>query len=125
MYIQEFQEKHDNIEDTARSIEGQLIFAGDLNSKAIEWGMPNTDSKGKHSLETAARLGLIVLNTENTTTFQRPGCEETTPDITLLSERMADLIKKWRVLEDYTGSDHQYISFAVDTETNVYMKNNP
>ncbi|XP_036219065.2 uncharacterized protein [Bactrocera oleae] len=123
--IQEFQEKLDNIEDTARSIEGPLIITGDLNSKVIEWGMPNTDSRGKRILETAARLGLIVLNTGNATTFRRPGCEETTPDITLSTERMAGSIKQWRVLEDYTGSDHQYISFELDTGTNAhqYRKN--
>nr|AMS38369.1 hypothetical protein [Bactrocera tryoni] len=117
--IQEFQEKLDNIEDTARSIEGQLIIAGDLNSRAVEWGMPNTDSRGKRILEMAARLGLIVLNTGNATTFRRPGCEETTPDITLSTERMAGSIKNWKVLEDYTGSDHHYISFMIDTGTNA------
>ncbi|XP_050338714.1 uncharacterized protein LOC126765178 [Bactrocera neohumeralis] len=67
----------------------------------------------------AARLSLIVLNTGNTTTFRGPGCEETTSDITLSSERMAGSIKKWKVLEDYTGSDHQYISFTIDTGTNA------
>ena len=87
--------------------------------------MPNPDSRGKCILEMAAWLGLIVRNTGNATTFRRPGCEETTPDITLSSERMAGLIKKWRVLEDYTGSDHQYNSSTVDTGTNAnqYMKN--
>ncbi|XP_050338306.1 uncharacterized protein LOC126764698 [Bactrocera neohumeralis] len=117
--IQEFQEKLDNIEDTDRSIEGQLIIAGDLNSKAVEWGMPNTDLRGKRILEMAARLSLIVPNTGNATTFRRPGCEETTTYITLSSERLAGSIKKWKVLEDYTGSDHQYISFTIDTGTNA------
>ncbi|XP_050338250.1 uncharacterized protein LOC126764627 [Bactrocera neohumeralis] len=100
---QAFQEKLDNIKDTARTIEGQLIIAGDLNARAVEWGMPNTDSRGKRILEMAARLGLIVLS------------EETTPDITLSTERMAGSINNWKVLEDYTGSDHQYISFMIDT----------
>ncbi|XP_039954228.1 uncharacterized protein LOC120770715 [Bactrocera tryoni] len=123
--IQEFQEKLDNIEDTARSIEGQLIIAGDINSNAVEWGMPNTDSRGKRILEMAARLSLIVLNTGNATTFRRPGCEETTPDITLSSERLAGSIKKWKVLEDYTGSDHQYISFTIDAGTNGNQRPKP
>ncbi|XP_049316891.1 uncharacterized protein LOC125779655 [Bactrocera dorsalis] len=116
--IQEFQEKLDNIEDTARNIEGQLIIAGDLNSRAAEWGMPNTDSRGKRIL---AQLGLIVLNTGNATTFRRPGCEETTPDITLSTERMAGSISNWKVPEDYTGSDHHYISFMIDTGRNVHQ----
>ncbi|XP_039968930.1 uncharacterized protein LOC120780737 [Bactrocera tryoni] len=117
--IHEFQGKLDNIEDTARSIEGQLIIAGDLNSRAVEWGLPSTDSRGKRILEMTARLGLVVHNTGNATTFRRPGCEETTPDITLSTERMAGSIKNWKVLEDYTGSDHHYISFMIDTGTSV------
>ncbi|XP_018782924.1 PREDICTED: uncharacterized protein LOC108965163 [Bactrocera latifrons] len=116
--IQEFQEKLDNIEDTARTIEGQLIIAGDLNSRALEWGMPNTDSRVKRILEMAARIGLIVLNMGNATTFRKPGCEETTPDITLSTERMAGSINNWKVPEDYTGSDHNYISFMINTGGN-------
>ncbi|XP_039968158.1 uncharacterized protein LOC120779870 [Bactrocera tryoni] len=69
----------------------------------------------------AARLGLIVLNTGNATTFRRPGCEETTPDITLSTERMAGSINNWKVLEDYTGSDHHYISFMIDTGRNAHQ----
>ncbi|XP_039951405.1 uncharacterized protein LOC120768698 [Bactrocera tryoni] len=118
---QEFQEKLDNIEDTARTIEGQLIIARDLNARAVEWGMPNTDSRGKIILEMTARLGLIVLNTGNATMFRRRGCEETTPDITLSTERMAGSINNWKVLEDYTGSDHHYISFMIDTGRNAHQ----
>ncbi|XP_039951543.1 uncharacterized protein LOC120768853 [Bactrocera tryoni] len=122
---QEFQEKLDNIEDTARTIEGQLIIAGDLNCRAVEWGMPNTNSRGKRILE-MARLGLIVLNTGSATTFRRPGCEETTPDITLSTERLAGSINNWKILEDYAGSDHHYNSFMIDTGRNAYQlsKNN-
>ncbi|XP_017476622.1 PREDICTED: uncharacterized protein LOC108366672 [Rhagoletis zephyria] len=113
--IQDFQDKLDDIEDTAMNLEGPFLMAGDLNSRATEWGMPNTDSRGKRVLEMSARLGLIVLNTGAATTFRRPGCEETTPDITLASEGIAGTIKEWKVLEDYTGSDHQYISFIIDS----------
>ncbi|XP_017469595.1 PREDICTED: uncharacterized protein LOC108361486 [Rhagoletis zephyria] len=120
--IQDFQDKLDDIEDTAMNLEGPFLMAGDLNSRATEWGMPNTDSRGKRVLEMSARLGFIVLNTGAATTFRRPGCEETTPDITLASEGIAGTIKEWKVLEDYTGSDHQYISFIIDSKNDGLRK---
>ncbi|XP_036327420.1 uncharacterized protein LOC118740030 [Rhagoletis pomonella] len=70
----------------------------------------------------SARLEFIVLNTGAATTFRRPGCEETTPDITLASEGIAGTIKEWKVLEDYTGSDHQYISFIIDSKNDGLRK---
>lgn len=113
----EFQAKLDDIEDTARRINGDLIMAGDFNSKAVEWGMPMTNSRGRRVLDMSARLGLVVANTGNKTTFRRPGCVETTPDITLVSENYVDRLQQWTVLEDYTGSDHQYISFVIRSNT--------
>lgn len=49
----------DIIEDTAKSIKGQLISAGDLNLKPIERGIPYM--REESILEIAVRLGLIVL----------------------------------------------------------------
>ncbi|CAB0007882.1 unnamed protein product [Nesidiocoris tenuis] len=63
----------------------------------------------------AARTGLLVLNTGETPTFQRAGQQGTTPDISLASEGLAGCIKDWVVLDDYTASDHQYISFRTET----------
>ncbi|XP_062123233.1 uncharacterized protein LOC133836657 [Drosophila sulfurigaster albostrigata] len=63
----------------------------------------------------AARLGLVVANEGSTPTFCRPGCEGTIPDITLATERAANRLQEWGVLEDYTGSDHQYICFSINS----------
>ncbi|KAH8375737.1 hypothetical protein KR093_008378, partial [Drosophila rubida] len=65
--INEFKTKLDAIEDQAQQLGGDLIIAGDFNSRAIEWGMPTTNPRGR----------------------------------------------RWGVLEDYTGSDHQYICFSI------------
>lgn len=67
--------------------------------------MHNTDSRGKRIFDMATKLGIMVLNMGAATTFKRPCCEETTPDITLTSER---IVKRWEGLENYTGGDHQY-----------------
>ncbi|CAD7088022.1 unnamed protein product [Hermetia illucens] len=80
--------------------------------------MPHTDSGGKRILELAARTGLVVLNTGSTPTFRRPGCEGSIPDVTFASESLVSLVDWWRVLKDFSASDHQYIAFeVVDTNS--------
>jgi len=112
--IAEFEAKLDSIEDCAREIGEPLVMAGDFNAKAVEWGSSDTDPRGRRTLDMASRLGLVVANSRTSTTFRRPGCVATTPDITLVSERLAGALKNWTVLEDYTGSDHQYIEYSIE-----------
>lgn len=114
--IDMFQAKLDGIEDYLRETLGDIIVAGDFNARAAEWGMQSTNSRGRRIVEMIARVGLIVANTGNIPTLRRPGCEGTIPDITLVSERTANKITNWRVLEIYTGSDHQYISYSIKSE---------
>ncbi|GJQ68510.1 hypothetical protein Trydic_g17081 [Trypoxylus dichotomus] len=75
--------------------------------------MPHPDSRGRYILEMAARTGLIVLNEREVTTFRRPGYSETIPDVSFASEALAPSIVYWKVSENYTGSDHQAITFTV------------
>ncbi|KAM8707458.1 hypothetical protein ACLKA7_011527 [Drosophila subpalustris] len=112
--IAEFETKLDSIEDCARGIGEPLVIAGDFNARAVEWGSSSTDSRGRRILDFASRLGLVVANSGTSTTFRRPGCMATTPDITLVSERLAGALRNWTVLEDYTGSDHQYIEYSIE-----------
>ncbi|CAD7078700.1 unnamed protein product [Hermetia illucens] len=53
------------------------------------------------------------LNIGSTPTFRRSGCEGSIPDITFASESLASSVDGWRVLEDFSASDHQYIAFEV------------
>ena len=46
--IQDFREKMDGLHDN-------FILVGDFNARAFEWDMPDTDTRGKHILEKAAR----------------------------------------------------------------------
>lgn len=114
--IADFGEKLVNIEDKIREIGGKFIVAGDFNARGIEWGMSTTNSRGRKILDMAARVGLNIANVGNVPTFRRPGCEGTIPDITLVSEDSANKVKNWRVLEEYTGSDHQYISYTLQMQ---------
>ncbi|XP_033229068.1 uncharacterized protein LOC117180687 [Belonocnema kinseyi] len=117
--IQDFQEKLDLLEDTLQEAGGRIMTAGDLNPRAVEWGMRKTDPRGKRILEMAARRGLLEMNTGKTSTFRRAGNVGTIPDITLASEEVAPLMVNWQVLEDYTGSDHQYVKFTMKKSLGV------
>lgn len=119
--IADFRAKLDALEDEIHGVTGQMVVAGDFNARALEWGMPNPDTRGRLIVEMAARAGLIILNSGATTTFRRPGYTETIPDISLASEGLVPYIQGWRVMEDYCGSDHQYILFEVGCRS----RNNP
>lgn len=111
--IHDFQQKLDGLED-ALFTKSAVIVTGDFNARAVEWGLPDTNSRGRRIMEMAARTSLIVLNIGSTTTFRRPGCSGTIPDVSFASEDIAPKVQDWYVMEDYTGSDHQYISFRVE-----------
>ncbi len=64
-------------------------------------------------MEMASRTGLLVMNVGDTSTFRRPGYTETIPDVSFASEGMIGHVYDWKVTEDYTASDHQYITYNV------------
>lgn len=64
-------------------------------------------------MEFVSRLELLVLNTSTITIFRRHGYRETIVDISLASEELSARTDGWRVIEDYTASDHQYITFRI------------
>ena len=76
-----FRTKLGVLEDESRECTGYVVVGGDLNAKAAEWG-EHTDTGGKAIVEMAARLGLIVLNRDNVTTFSGPGYRQTIVDVT-------------------------------------------
>ena len=95
-----FKTKLGALEDEIRDCTGYIVVGGDLHAKA-EWG-EDTDTRGKAVVKMAARLGLIMLNRGNVTTFRRPGYRQTIVDVTLASEVVVRRIVHWRVLEDFT-----------------------
>uniref|UniRef100_T1HW45 Endo/exonuclease/phosphatase domain-containing protein n=1 Tax=Rhodnius prolixus TaxID=13249 RepID=T1HW45_RHOPR len=117
--INEFRAKIDELEDTLHEWREGIVVAGDFNAKAPDWGMSTLDGRGRYISEMMARQNLIAANTGNTPTFRRAGQVGTIPDITLVSDTAAGQLKHWRVLEDYTGSDHQYIVFHFNQRRKV------
>ena len=122
--ISDFQEKLDLLEDTICEKIGRILVAGDCNARAVEWGVPKPDSRGKRILEMVARTGLIVMNRGCKPNFRRPGQRGPIPDITLASERLAPLMSHWKMMEDYTASDHQYISYSLGEIPNKRERHN-
>ena len=56
-----------------------------------------------------------VLNTGGVTTFRRPGTKGLIVDVTLqlATSTAACRIRDWRILKDYTASDHQYVTYTI------------
>lgn len=123
--IADFRSKLNALEDQIVNVAGQIVVAGDFNARALEWGMPQPDTRGRLILEMAARTGLLILNVGSTSTFRRPGYMETIPDITFASEALVPHIQGWRVMEDYCGSDHQYITFEVGSRPQYESRSKP
>ncbi|XP_046826449.1 uncharacterized protein LOC124427498 [Vespa crabro] len=105
--------KLDDLEEALREMQGDLIVARELNAKALELGEARLDSRGRRIMELASRLEISVHYTGSTPTFRRPGYRKTMPDVTLANEQLVARVAEWRIIEDYTGSDHQYILFDV------------
>lgn len=114
--IGDFQRKLDEIEDNIISIQGPIIVAGDFNARSPEWGLQTANSRGRRIIQMTARTGFTVANIGNVPTFRRPGCEGSIPDITLVSDRSVNRVKNWKVLEIYTASDHQYITYTYEED---------
>lgn len=112
----EYYRKLAEIEDFLQETENEKIVAGDFNAKAIEWGEPYTNPKGRKILEMAARTGLVVLNSGMASTFRRSDCNETYPDISLATEGIYRKIANWHVIETENLSDHMYIGFECRTQ---------
>ncbi|XP_035737758.1 uncharacterized protein LOC118448521 [Vespa mandarinia] len=76
-------------------------------------GEARPDLRGRRIMEVASRLEQSVLNTGSTSTLRRPGYRDTITDVSLANEYLVAKVAGWQVIEDYTGSDHQYILFDV------------
>ena len=81
---------------------GSVILAGDFNARALEWGMPTTNPRGRMVLEMATRCNLVVQNRGNRPTYERAGWGASIPDITFATEGASRRIGDWRVMAIHT-----------------------
>ncbi|XP_043479874.1 uncharacterized protein LOC122509708 [Leptopilina heterotoma] len=97
-----------SLEESVRAFDGDVLIAGEFNSKSPEWGETRQDRRGILVSDMLATNGLVVLNRGHEFTFRR-GESGSILDLTIASPRLARKIKEWRVLDEETLSDHQYI----------------
>ncbi|KMQ86470.1 reverse transcriptase [Lasius niger] len=96
-----------------RQLPGQVLVAGDLNSKSEDWGSPVSNARGRVLAEWGAELGLIVLNRGSAHTCVRSNGGSIV-DVTFGSPPTARRVVGWRVVVgSETLSDHRYIRWDV------------
>lgn len=111
----------DGLEVSVRSMETPVIIAGDFNAKAAEWGDHREDDLGRLVMEFMSSLNLVAKNNGSIPTFERVYKDGRVAysyiDITLVSESIAQLVTEWKVLKDYNGSLHRFITYNVADRT--------
>lgn len=90
-----------------------IIVCGDFNAKSPVWGSSGWDRRGRALADAASGLGLQCANLGNSHTFRRGGTGSVV-DITFADENTIGRVASWEVLETYSHSDHQYVSFRVE-----------
>ncbi|XP_057324212.1 uncharacterized protein LOC130666906 [Microplitis mediator] len=111
--IADFRKRVNELERVVHNLKGEIVIGGDFNAKSIDWGMEWTDTRGTELLDMMAGLDLVIVNKGNTATFRTVGTRGSIIDLTFATQRIAAVISDWAVLEEFTASDHQYISYTV------------
>lgn len=112
--LQEFIGQIEGLEHSIRlhSHEVNLILAGDFNSKSYHWGSNSEDDRGTILAEMTSSIGFTSANVGHSPTFRR-GNAESVIDITFERLHFPHRIQDWQVLDEFTHSDHRYISFKL------------
>ncbi|XP_037827412.1 uncharacterized protein LOC119615482 [Lucilia sericata] len=102
-----------NLEESIRGARCKVLIGGDFNSKSPEWNCNILDNRGATVSEMIGSLGLTVFNEGQKYTFRRPPGGSII-DITFGTTNFYNDNMNWMVLEDFTLSNHQYITFCID-----------
>ncbi|XP_072389684.1 uncharacterized protein [Diabrotica undecimpunctata] len=103
--VGEYEMKIDEIMQEVGNTGGEYVVLGDSNSKAVEWGSPITDIRGRILTDWVGALDLVVLNTGLEPTIVRRGTG-TYIDVTMATQEIAAKAIGCKVLPDYTGTEH-------------------
>ncbi|XP_072392226.1 uncharacterized protein [Diabrotica undecimpunctata] len=110
--VGEYEMKIDEIMQEVGNTGREYVVLGDFHAKPAEWGSPITDTRGMILTDWVGALDLVVLNTGLEPTFVRRGTG-TYIDVTMATQEIATKARGWKVLPDYTGTEHQYIEFSI------------
>ncbi|KAI4473630.1 hypothetical protein M0802_016019 [Mischocyttarus mexicanus] len=100
----------------------KIILCMDSNAKSLTWFSKQTDARGEALEGLLSQFKLHVINkaSENYTFDNTRGQENI--DVTVVSCNCLRLIRKWRVQNSETTSDHNLITFIIKTGFNVIFR---
>ncbi|XP_057656710.1 uncharacterized protein LOC130894130 [Diorhabda carinulata] len=90
----------------------KAVIGGDFNAKSPQWGMSYSDRRRHIVTEWIATNDFTVLNKGEAPTFERRGYGSIL-DLTLATGNVSSCIANWKVLDEESLSDHNYISFDI------------
>ena len=91
-----------------------VLICADLNAKSPLWNSRTRDSNGRNIEEFLFRHNLRVLNTPwHPPTFVSPVGLTSFIDATFVTQNFEKFIKNWKVVEDFSTSDHNAIKFDI------------
>ena len=93
----------------------RTVIVGDFNARSKRWGDKVNEARGYMLQEWMESLGLEVCNQVGVPTCIRWNGTSIV-DLTLTTPDMTEKIKRWRVVDQETLSDHEMISFDVETD---------
>jgi hypothetical protein len=98
--------------DDCSSSRKQLIIGCDANAHHILWGSMDISPRGESLVEFLVSSNLNILNQGNEPTFMISNRRDIT-DLTLGSDCIGNLVRKWHVSDEPSLSDHRYILFQI------------
>jgi hypothetical protein len=101
-----------DIIDYCCSRKKQLIIGYDANAHHTAWGSTGVDPRGESLMEYLVSLNLNILNHGNEPAFVVSNRTEVT-DLTLGTNKIANLVSNWHVSDETTLSDDRYICFQI------------
>lgn len=122
--LEEFVKKLTELGDSIRTQTKPVTITGDFNSKAPAWGNKILDKRGEKMSEWLAEMDFTVINEGKIPTFVR-GNSSSYLDLTIADSKQINTIAGWKVLEEEESfSDHRYVTFKIQQETNTVNDTN-
>lgn len=93
-----------------------LVIGGDYNAASPAWGSPAMNARGRTLSDLLTQHDLTTLNDPlSLPTFEARRAKGW-PDLTIGNSTGSHLVREWQVLEDESFSDHNFITFRIDTK---------
>ncbi|XP_033228888.1 uncharacterized protein LOC117180499 [Belonocnema kinseyi] len=110
--VEELEALLQQIANCIRTRGDEAIVAGDFNAQSTQWGMKRTDGRGRIVTEWLAQNDLIVKNKGENPTFVRKNYRSIL-DLTIATTQIGKKIHQWKVSEEESLSDHNYVTFEI------------